>query len=101
MLKINTVCVNGMGSSLILRMTVEKALKDLGIEARVQAVDLGGFKGLKPDICITTPELEKSIEKQSQMTILTITNFTDVNFIKGKIVTLLDQNKALSDKAGR
>ena len=56
MLKVYAVCVNGVGSSLLLKMTVEKAFKELGIEADVKHVDAGQFKGCRPDVCITTPE---------------------------------------------
>lgn len=87
MLKVNTVCVNGMGSSLILRISVEKALSQLQIAARVEAVDLGGFKGLKPDLVVTTPALAKKIEPREGMKVVSIVNFTDV----GKIREALEQ----------
>lgn len=101
MLKVSTVCVNGMGSSLILRMTVEKAFKELGIDAQVTAVDLGGFRGLKPHLCITTPELAKSIEATETMAVLTITNFTDVAAIKAKIDETVKNNAFIKEKAGK
>lgn len=85
MYKIYTVCVNGMGSSLILRMTVEKAVQELGIDAQVKAIDLGQLKGMKPDICITSPFLAKSIEKREGMTIISTTSFTDVEAMKQKL----------------
>ncbi len=86
MLKVYTVCVNGMGSSLILRMTVEKSLEQLGHEASVTAIDLGNFKGMKtPDLVVTTPTLAASIAPVENMAIATITNFTDVQTTKEKI----------------
>ncbi len=90
MLKVNTVCVNGMGSSLILRMTVEKALKELNINAQVTAIDFSGFQGMKPHLCITTPELAKSIKASETMIVLTIINFTDVQGIKQKIADAIN-----------
>lgn len=90
MLKVYTVCVNGMGSSLILRMTVEKALEQLGHEASVTAIDLGNFKGMKPpDLVVTTPALAASIAPQEKMAVATITNFTDVQKTKEKIQAAL------------
>lgn len=85
MLKVNTVCVNGMGSSLILRITTEKAFKQLGIEAQVEATDLGGLKGKTPNVIITTPDLADSIEAREGLTIITTTNFVNVEFMKAKI----------------
>lgn len=90
MLKVYTVCVNGMGSSLILRMTVEKALAQLGHEAAVTAIDLGNFKGMKsPNLVVTTPALAVSIAPQAGMAVATITNFTDVQKTKEKIEAAL------------
>lgn len=85
MLKVNTVCINGMGSSLILKMTVEKAFKELGVEAQVTHLDAGQFKGRHPDVCITTPSLARNIGEQEGMIVITTKNFTDVNAMKEKI----------------
>lgn len=91
MLKVYTVCVNGMGSSLILRMTVERALDQLGIEADVEAIDLGGFSGRKaPDLVVTTPSLASGMEPQEGMAIATIINFTDVQTAKENISKALN-----------
>lgn len=85
MLKVNTVCINGMGSSLVLRMSVEKAFKELGIDAKVEACDLGGFSGKKPDVVVTTRSIASSIPKREGMIIIEIKNFVDVEGIKTKI----------------
>jgi len=85
MLKVHTVCINGMGSSLILKMTVEKAFRELGIEADVKHIDAGQFKSCHPDVCITTPSLAKTIGEREGMITITTTNFTDVKILKSKI----------------
>ncbi|MCI6693785.1 MAG: PTS sugar transporter subunit IIB [Clostridium sp.] len=93
MLKVNTVCINGMGSSLILKITTEKAFKELGIEADVKCVDAGQFKGCHPDVCITTPSLAKTIGEREGMILIKTTNFTDVNALKEKIKVALNLDK--------
>lgn len=85
MLKVNTVCINGMGSSLILKMTVEKAFQELGIEASVTHVDAGQFNSCHPDVCITTPTLAKNIGERPGMILITTKNFTDKNAMKEKL----------------
>jgi PTS system ascorbate-specific IIB component len=84
MLKVLCVCINGMGSSLILRMSVEKAFKALGIEAQVDHCDLGGFGSKRPDVVVTTPSLKNSLP--DRMKVITITNFVDVEAIKRGII---------------
>ena len=85
-MRVYTICVNGMGSSLILRMTVERALAQLGLDADVEAIDMGSYNGRKkPDLIVTTPALARNIEPVEGMAIATITNFTDVNAAKENI----------------
>ena len=94
MLKVLTVCINGMGSSLILKMTVEKAFKELGIEADVKHCNASEFKGKKADVVITTPSLVNTIRPSEEMIVVTTKNFTDVGQIKEKISEALNNKKA-------
>lgn len=86
MVKVLCVCINGMGSSLILRMSVEKAFKALGIEAQVEHCDLGGFGSKKPDVVVTTPSLAGSLPAREGMQVITITNFVDIEGLKNAII---------------
>ncbi len=56
-LNIITVCGVGMGSSLLLRMYTEDVLKDLGIEARVEASDATQARGARVDLILTSTAL--------------------------------------------
>lgn len=47
-----TVCGVGMGSSLILKMTAEDALRDLGVRAKVENTDISSARGMQPDVVI-------------------------------------------------
>jgi len=91
MLKVMAVCVNGMGSSLILRMTVEKAFKELGIAATVDHCDLGGFGGKNVDVVVTTPSLSSSIPAKDGLTVILIKNFVDVEGLKENIKKALNK----------
>lgn len=51
-LKVITVCGVGMGSSLILRMTAEEALAELGMRAKVEATDLSSAKSMAADVIL-------------------------------------------------
>ena len=54
MLKIMTVCGVGMGSSLLLRMYTEDVLKELGVEALVEAQDANQARGARVDLILTS-----------------------------------------------
>ena len=90
-MKVLTVCINGMGSSLILKMSVEKAFKELGIEADVEHCNAGEFKGKKCDVVITTPSLVNTINPSKETIVITTKNFTDVEQLKTKISESLNK----------
>jgi len=45
MLKVLAACGNGMGSSLIIKMKIEKVLKSMGLEFKVDHASVGEAKG--------------------------------------------------------
>jgi len=44
MLKVLAACGNGMGSSLIIKMKIEKVLKDMGLQCEVHHASVGQAK---------------------------------------------------------
>ncbi|MEX2562422.1 MAG: PTS sugar transporter subunit IIB [Nitriliruptoraceae bacterium] len=51
-LKVLTVCGVGMGSSLMLRMSVEEVLKRMGVAAKVEATDVSSARSMKADVIV-------------------------------------------------
>ena len=51
-LKVLCVCGLGMGSSLILRMTVETALARMGLPAEIDHTDLSSARSMSPDVVV-------------------------------------------------
>ncbi len=94
MLKVLTVCINGMGSSLLLKMSVQEALKQLGIEAEVKHCNASEYKGQKADMIITTPSLAKTIGQPEDTIMVKTKNFLNVDELKQKISEALEQEKA-------
>lgn len=61
MLHIVTICGCGMGSSLMLKLNVEKLLVEFGIKGTVDVADMVAGKGMTADIMITTPDILKAL----------------------------------------
>ncbi|WP_034551796.1 PTS sugar transporter subunit IIB [Carnobacterium funditum] len=72
-MKILTVCGMGSGSSLILKMNVDKILGDFGVDADVEVCDLGSAKGTQADLIISTTGFKSQLEDIATEKIL-ITN---------------------------
>jgi len=86
-----TICGVGMGSSLILRMTAEKAFEELGVKAKVVATDVGSARSMQPDIIIGQVMHTEEFEGVAPV-IISITNFTDHQALKEKLTgPLLEQ----------
>lgn len=83
MLNIVTVCGLGVGSSLILKMTVDAALKELGINANIEHWDMGTVKSKNADLIVTTNEFKKSFEGQEN--VVFVGNIVDQEEMKTKL----------------
>jgi len=88
-LKILAVCGMGLGSGLVLKMTIEKVLKDLNIKARVSVADVVSAKSEKADLIVTSSEFEGSF-RGSGLKVITVKNYVDANEMKEKIKSALE-----------
>jgi ascorbate PTS system EIIB component len=63
-LRVLTVCGMGIGSSLLLKMNAEKALKQLGVPADVDQAEIGLARSAaaKYDLVLTTAELAELLQ---------------------------------------
>lgn len=56
-MKILAVCGFGVGSSMVLKMTIDKVAKEMGIQASVENTDLSTAKATQADVYFTSQEL--------------------------------------------
>lgn len=78
------VCGLGQGSSLILRMTVEEVLKDLGIKANVDNTDLSSVSYMKADYIVTNKVFGSQIQNNIPQVI--VENYFDKEEVKSAIL---------------
>lgn len=85
-MKIVAVCGMGIGTSVLLKMNAEKVLASLGIDADVEAADIGVARGAAQtaDIVLTSDELAPEIGEVPARVII-IDNFFDLDEITGKL----------------
>jgi PTS system ascorbate-specific IIB component len=85
MIQIVTACGAGMGSSLVLRMYTEDVIKLLGIQARVEALDVSQARGAKVDLILTSPALV-SVVSGGNAIVKSISNYIDKGLIKQALI---------------
>lgn len=83
-LKILAVCGVGMGSSLMLRMSVEDVLKDLGVSAKVEATDVSSARGMQADVIIGQGMHTEEFEGRAPV-VVAITNFMDKDAMRAQL----------------
>ena len=62
-MKFVAVCGFGVGSSMVLKMSIEKACKQRNLDCSVENTDLTSVKGLKADAVFTSPELAEDLKR--------------------------------------
>ena len=85
-MKIVAVCGMGLGTSVLLKMNAEKVLQDLGIDADIEAADIGVARGAAQtaDVVLTSEELAPEIG-DVPAEVIVINNFFDLDEIHKKL----------------
>lgn len=90
MIHIATVCGVGMGSSLILRMYTEDVLKEIGVQAKVEAMDASQGKSARVDLILTSPSLVETVSG-GKAVVKPIHNYIDKSLIKEKLIEFFEE----------
>lgn len=90
-LNIVTVCGFGIGSSLILKMTVDTVLEQEGIQAEAQPHDVTSCTGVKADFMLTSHELYEQIVDKVTCPVIVIDNFIDEDEVREKILKQINE----------
>ncbi len=74
MLKIYTVCGNGIGSSIMLKAKVEEICEENGINANVESTDFNSAQGKVCDLLVTVKELADQFEGKEVVVVRSYVN---------------------------
>lgn len=83
MIKILTVCGNGIGSSLMCAMKIEEICKEEGIDVDVNSCDFNSVAGKDVDLVVTIKELAEQI---TNLKVVSIRSYTNKRKIKEDIL---------------
>lgn len=90
MLKIVTVCGAGVGSSMMMRLFTQQILTAEGIEAEIDASDIGSVSPNNYDILITTSDFADAL-RESSAKIIRIDNMMDKEYLKNQLLETINQ----------
>lgn len=95
-MNITVVCGNGLGTSLMMEMSIKTILKDLQVNAEVNHVDLGSAKGTVSDIFVGTSDIaEQLVAQQVGGEIVALDNMIDKVAMKERLSVALRKLGAL------
>ena len=90
MLNIIVACANGAGTSLMLKMKVQKIMKDLGINAKIHHCSISEGKGLalRYDLVFTSLNFVNMFDsaKEKGVTVIGIKNVMSEKEVKEKFM---------------
>ncbi len=89
-LQIFTVCGFGIGGSILLKINIEKILKEKAIFADVSASEMSSAPKLDADVIFTAPEYEKLISDRTSIPVFSIKNFLDRQQIQETVLEALE-----------
>ena len=92
MVKVLTACGNGMGSSMVIKMKVENALRQLGVsDIESASCSVGEAKGLASgyDIVVASNHLIHELDGRTNGKLIGLDNLMDDNEIKTKLCAAL------------
>ena len=87
-MKILAVCGMGFGSSMMLKMTIEKILKEKGVKADVETADFTTAASEHADFIFTNEEFARQLVG-GKAKVVSIKNIADTNEVRAGLESVL------------
>lgn len=95
-MKIMVVCGHGLGTSLMMEMSIKNIVKELNVSAEVDHIDLGSAKGTACDIFIGTNDITDQLKGMDvPQVIVSLDNMVDKQAMKERLSVALTELGAL------
>ncbi|MFT8410693.1 MAG: PTS sugar transporter subunit IIB [Schleiferilactobacillus perolens] len=92
-MKILAVCGFGVGSSMVLKMTLDKVVKDLDIDATVENTDIATAKATDADVYFTSQELLPDLQESTKNPVYAVKKYMDKGEVRDKLEKYLSSRK--------
>ncbi|WAA13148.1 PTS sugar transporter subunit IIB [Fervidibacillus halotolerans] len=89
-MKFLAVCGFGVGSSMVLKMTIEKVCRARNINCEVQNTDLTSVKGMEADAVFTSPEIAMDLKQTLKCPVFGIKKYMDQKEVEQAINQFLE-----------
>lgn len=93
-MKILAVCGFGVGSSMVLKMTLSKVAQEMGLDADIQNTDIETAKATKADVYFTSAELAEDLKNSTSNPVIPIKKYMDKTEVRNALQKYLDSKEA-------
>lgn len=90
-MKILAVCGFGVGSSMILKMSIQKVLKEMGIDGEVENTDINDARGADCDVIFTSHELCEELKSNCRVPVYPVKKYMDLAEVKSVVEKYLNE----------
>lgn len=88
-MKILAVCSFGVGSSMMLKFTIEKAATELGIVADVENTDLTSAQSMNADAIFTSYQLVDQLKMAVNVPVFAVRNYLDKDEVQVQLAVFV------------
>ena len=91
MIKIQTVCGFGIGSSMMLKITLDTIIKENNLDVEVVCGDISSCLSVDCDYIFISSSLADTIENRTSVPLVLIDNFVDKEYLLEKLKSILNK----------
>ena len=86
------VCGFGVGSSLLLKISIDKAYKALGIDSEAINADLITAKSTKCDAIFTSVQMADDLRAEVNVPVYAVNRYMDVQEVTGVVTQFMEEH---------
>ena len=94
-MKVLAVCGFGCGSSMILKMSIDKAVYELGVSCETDIADVSSANGTPCDAIFTSAELKDTLSSGSKVPVYAVKKYLDLAEVKSVVEQFFKDKKIL------
>ncbi len=92
-MKFLAVCGFGVGSSMILKMTIQKALRELDVDADVVHTTISEAASEQADAIFTSKEFVDDLEKRTKAKLYPVKTYSNLEEVKKQVQQALEDHE--------
>lgn len=90
--KVLAVCAFGVGSSMVLKMQLEKVFKLKGVEVEVDNTDLTQALSTQTDAIFTSPQFMGDLQEKVSVKVYGVEQFMNMSYVTAAVEAFLENS---------